>query len=273
MPILDKNNKLHADAGNSNGGQFIKKDGSGSSGNKSEDRVKSDGNNLSDGATPAEEKMLKELGYGSERKEKSNKKMTAEESRLKELGVDDDSESVEIFNEKNTEEFISALQEAKKTVPQTMAWRVSSPSPEEFDEEHPNAKKYATKGGSTVAIASDGDIVGVCKKVGDTENGKDVNGRDLISFAVKNGGNKLDAFSGLYGFYRKQGFEPVSWTPFDEEYAPLGWKKGRDEPEPVIFWKYTGKRTELSKEDFLNKVKPSENYDTAKQLRDKELDI
>ena len=27
MPIPDQNNKLHADAGNSNGGQFIKKDG------------------------------------------------------------------------------------------------------------------------------------------------------------------------------------------------------------------------------------------------------
>lgn len=64
MPTMDKNHKLHADAGNSNGGQFIKKDGSGSSGNKSEDRVKSNGNNLSDGATPAEEKRLKELGYG-----------------------------------------------------------------------------------------------------------------------------------------------------------------------------------------------------------------
>lgn len=267
MPILDKNKKLHADAGNSNGGQFIKKDGSGSSGNKSEDRVKSDGNNLSDGATPAEEKRLKELGYGSERKEKSNKKITAEESRLKELGVDDDSESVEIFNEKNTEEFIGALLSAKQSVDPKDAWRVSSPSTEEFDEEHPNARKYVTKGGSTVAITPDGDIVGVCKKVGDT-----VNGKELLAFSVKNGGKKLDAFSGLYGFYSKCGFEPVSWTPFDEQYAPSGWEKGRDEEEPVIFWKYTGNRTKLSAKEFLNSVKPSESYDEAKQKRDDEVE-
>ena len=108
----------------------------------------------------------------------------------------------------------------------------------------------------------------MCKKVGDT-----IRGKDLIDFAVKNGGKKLDAFSGLYYFYRNRGFEPVSWTQFNEEYAPSDWVKGRDEAEPVIFWKYTGNKTELSKEEFLNKVKPSEGYDEAKNVRDKEMDV
>ena len=88
---------------------------------------------------------------------------------------------------------------------------------------------------------------------------------------MKNDGKKLDAFSKLYGFYAKCGFEPVSWTPFDERYAPPGWDKNRDEPEPVIFWKYTGRRTKLTEEAFLSKVKPSESYDEAKRLRDKEI--
>ena len=101
---------------------------------------------------------------------------------------------------------------------------------------------------------------------------KAVSGRDLLAYAVKNGGKKLDAFSGLYGFYVKCGFEPVSWTPFDERYAPPGWDKNRDEPEPVIFWKYTGKQTKYKNSDeFLNDVKPSKDYNEAKSLRDKEL--
>ncbi len=169
-------------------------------------------------------------------------------------------------NEKNTEEFVDALLRAKSAIVPENAWRVSSPAAKEFDEEHPNAKKYVTKGGSTIAITPDGDIVGVCKKPGDT-----VNGSDMLAFAVKNGGKKLDAFSGLYGFYTKNGFEPVSWTPFDEQYAPSGWDAQRDEKEPVIFWKYTGKQTELPKEKFLNSIKPSKSYDDAKSIRDKEI--
>lgn len=65
---------------------------------------------------------------------------------------------------------------------------MSSPSAEEFDEEHPDARKYVTKGGSTIAITPDGDIVGVCHNMGDI-----VSGSDMLSFAVKNGGKKLDA--------------------------------------------------------------------------------
>lgn len=95
----------------------------------------------------------------------------------------------------------------------------------------------------------------------------------MLAFAVKNGGKKLDAFSGLYGFYSKAGFEPVSWTPFDERYAPPGWEKGRDAPEPVIFWKYTGKQTIYQKAaEFIANVKPSGSYDEAKEIRDKEME-
>lgn len=46
----------------------------------------------------------------------------------------------------------------------------------------------------------------------------------------------------LFNFYIKNGFEPVSYTPFDEKYALEGWKKELDKPEPVIFYKHTGKK-------------------------------
>lgn len=198
--------------------------------------------------------------------EKKEDRIKKPETDLSE--VDKNQYNSEISSDRSTAEFTSALTEAKATVLPEDAWRVSSPDTEEFEKEHPNAKKYITKGGSTIAITPDGDIVGVCKKVGDT-----IRGKDLIDFAVKNGGKKLDAFSGLYYFYRNRGFEPVSWTQFNEEYAPSDWVKGRDEAEPVIFWKYTGNKTELSKEEFLNKVKPSEGYDEAKNVRDKEMDV
>lgn len=92
---------------------------------------------------------------------------------------------------------------------------MSSPSAEEFEQEHPGAVMHVTQGGSTVAVTPDGDIVGVCKKPDDN-----VSGSDLLKMAVANGGKKLDAFSKLFYFYTKNGFEPVSWTPFDKEYAP-----------------------------------------------------
>lgn len=62
-----------------------------------------------------------------------------------------------------------------------------------------------------------------------------------------------------------------SWTPFDEEYAPEGWNKNRDEPEPVIFYKYTGKVTKEPYNEFISRVAPSNDYDTAMEVRNKEL--
>lgn len=173
------------------------------------------------------------------------------------------------FGGVKTPEFVDALTDAKATVakerPQD-SWRVSSPSAEEFEQEHPGAVMHVTQGGSTVAVTPDGDIVGLCKKPGDS-----IKGKDLLKTAVENGGRKLDAFSGLYEFYVTKGFEPVSWTPFNEEYAPSDWNAGYKK-EPVIFWKYTGKESSLSLEDFLKNTQASDSYDEAKNKRDKELE-
>lgn len=175
------------------------------------------------------------------------------------------------FGGAKTPEFVDALTDAKAAVakerPQD-SWRVSSPSAEEFEQEHPGAVMHVTQGGSTVAVTPDGDIVGVCKKPGDN-----VRGSDLLKMAVENGGKKLDAFSKLWRFYTNNGFEPVSWTPFNREYAPTDWKEEYGE-EPVIFYKYTGKHTAYKNSDeFLNAVKPTADYGEAMSIRDKELEV
>lgn len=91
--------------------------------------------------------------------------------------------------------------------------------------------------------------------------------------AVQNGGNKLDSYSGNHGFYVKCGFEPISWCEWNDEYAPDDWDESIAKREPVIFYKYVGKGkvkyTNLS--DFLSEVRPSEDYDTACEVRNNNM--
>ena len=167
----------------------------------------------------------------------------------------------------NTKTFVNTLAGAKATVDPKDAWRVSSPDSVVFDEEHPNAKKYTTPGGSTVAITPDGDIVAVCRNENDS-----LRGWQLMKFAVKNGGVKLDSFSGNHDFYARNGFEPVSWTRFvdEKEVRPDDWKPEYGK-EPVVFYKYTGKATNESIKDFINRVPESKDYFAAQKMRDDQI--
>jgi len=168
----------------------------------------------------------------------------------------------EITEVRKPEKFRDAMIAAKESVAPEARWRVDVHKADEYDKD----RMYVSTGGSCVAIEPNGNIVSVCKNKGDV-----IHGSDLLQHAIENGGDRLDAFGGLYGFYVKQGFEPVSWTPFNEEYAPDGWDKARDDAEPVIFYKYTGKSTTESKKEFFKRVKPSKDYDTAMSIRDKEI--
>ena len=119
-----------------------------------------------------------------------------------------------------------------------------------------------------MAVTKDGDIISVCKNPDDSLRGK-----DLLKMAVANGGKKLDAYSGIFGFYTKCGFEPVSWCEFDEQYAPPDWVKGRDEPEPVIFYKYTGNKSQFEDaNEFFAAVPTSEDYGAAQETRDGQVE-
>lgn len=213
------------------------------------------------------EKGVTEEGYKKEQGEKKqqaekiyNTDISAptEERRLKELVS-----GGENFSTANNVTFYSKMEKAKESLSEGSRWRVDIHDVEDYK----NDKLFVSKGGSCVAVEPNGNIISVCKKQGDN-----INGKDLIKYAIENGGDRLDAFGdGLYSFYTKQGFEPVSWTPFNEEYAPEGWNKNRDKPEPVIFYKYTGKVTKEPYNEFISRVAPSNDYDTAMEVRDKEL--
>ena len=176
---------------------------------------------------------------------------------------------VKMNKTKTSKDYVGKLTEAKKSLPEDQApWRVTQyKDGAEFDDWHPGAKMYHTDGGSTIAVTPDGDIVGVCHHEGDK-----VRGKELIAHAVENGGKKLDAYQGLYGFYTKCGFEPVSWCEWDERFAPDDWKKGRDKPEHIIFYKYTGNKSKYSNaQEFFDNVKKSADYDAAKEARNKDI--
>lgn len=157
---------------------------------------------------------------------------------------------------------------AKSTLPSGSEWRVDDTYTAK-DYEH--KKLFELPGGSCVAVTPEGDIVSVCKNL----NGED-RGSDLLKVAIANGGDRLDAFGeGLYQFYTKNGFEPVSWTPFVEKHAPHDWVKGRDNPEPVIFYRYVGSTPSISYSDFINGTKPcvgEDGYDQAMRIRNKLID-
>ena len=174
------------------------------------------------------------------------------------------------------ETFRKMLMDGKEKKEEIDRWRVSSDySVEDYNQ--PGMKLY-NAGGSVYALHEHGkgkDIISVCT----AENG--ARGYEILADAVANGGDRLDAFGKrLYRFYTRNGFEPVSWTPFNAEYAPDDWKsakaKGLDvKEEPVIFYKYTGKTPKYTYEEFLQAVKPDEGengYDTAMQRRDEEID-
>ncbi len=180
--------------------------------------------------------------------------------RLK-SGIDDD------MSGKTHEEYVPILKEAKASQPPNRAWRVSSPDVEEFKQEHPSAKLYSSNGGSCIGVDADGDIISVCKKIGDS-----VRGSDLLKYAIANGGTKLDSYSGNHDFYIRNGFEPVSWCEWNDDFAPDDWVEKRDEREPIIFYKYTGKATTESEEEFMKRISPSPDYDSARKQRDKDLE-
>ena len=138
--------------------------------------------------------------------------------------------------------FIKKINEAKSTNRDKDKWRVDVPSNEDLE----GVRIFQTWNGCTFAIKSDGDIINVCAK-------KDAKGHSLdnmeavMNYAVKMGGDRLDSFDGNWAFYRKCGFEPREWIGFDEDFGEsIGWVKGRDLPEAVVFMEYTGDKKRLT---------------------------
>lgn len=191
---------------------------------------------------------------------RQNKKEAYEEDTI----VDKNGNEIKTeFKQSSPKEFKKLLDEARDSHSDEEKWRVDNTHTiEDYEED----TLFVTKNNSTIAITKDGDIISVC-----TNANSEDRGRSLIQYAVKKGGKKLDAYDGIYGFYTKNGFEPVSWTKFDKQYAPDDWVDGRDKEENVIFYKYTGKKDIMSLDEFYKKVKPSSSYDEAQKKRDDEI--
>lgn len=197
----------------------------------------------------------------------TKEKQIAENKKQAEDTAKKESESDKI-SKTTPENFGKALNEAKASRPESDAWRVDDTHTTE-DYVNRGCQCYTSSGGSTVAVDKDGDIISVCKKAGD----KSIRGSELLAEAVRMGGRKLDSFDGNHDFYTENGFEPTSYTTFNEEYAPAGWKESGCGREDVIFYRYVGigkvKYTDL--EAFKQSVKPytGENgYDEAMKYRD-----
>lgn len=170
------------------------------------------------------------------------------------------------FNTASRKTFTKALGIAKALQKVKDQWRVTGMNRGQLKDWHPNAKLHVTDGGSTIALDK-GDIVSLCKNPNDS-----LKGSQLLQFAVKNGGKKLDSYAGNHEFYIRNGFEPVSWCKWDDAYAPKGWKESGAKPEHIIFYKYTGKKSEYdTAEKFFESVPASRDYDTAYEERDKQL--
>jgi len=165
------------------------------------------------------------------------------------------------FHNTTPAKFSRAVENAKAHVPENMRWRVSVYEPEHYA----GSKLHVTEKGSTAAVDKSGDIVSVCRRNDDT-----VRGFELLKDAVDNGGIKLDSYAGNHEFYTKNGFEPISWCEWVDEYAPSDWKDGF-EREPIMFYRYTGKPINVTLEDFITQVPPSADYDKAMNIRDERI--
>ena len=182
------------------------------------------------------------------------------------------------FYETTTDDFVEFYNASRESQPPESKWRVSA---DYTAEDYEHMELYLADDGASFAI-HDGDIVSVC-----TVHGGLTKGRHLLEEAVKRGGTKLDAYSGLFSFYTKCGFEPVSICEWDDDYAPDDWVKAngftddswkdKDDNgfacgrEDIVFFKYTGNKQNLSFEEWKASHAYDEDYDAAMKRRDKNL--
>lgn len=187
----------------------------------------------------------------------------------------DNKYSIKVREVTDKREFMECLEAARDSQPIHARWRVEIP---EKLSRYDNCKMFVTEHGSTVAIDEHGDIISVCAKIPKSQKKSKDSSRALLEFAVKNGGTKLDSYDGNYWFYRKCGFEPISYCEFVEDFAPDDWKKWHAfnskefKKENIIFFKHTGKQSKyVDENEFYDNVDVSKDYDDAEHIRDKQF--
>ena len=243
--------------------------GKGVTQDNAEEKYASDGIGGTHEATEAEKAKLKEMGITQSEKKQSG---TAEERRLKELGIEKDKD----LSDTDNKTFHKTITKAKESNAPKERWKVDTTHSEDF---YSHCKCFVGLGGCTVAVVKDGEnagnIVSVCKNQNTKEKGVL---SKLLRCAVANGGDRLDAFGeGLFNKYQKNGFEPVSWTPFNTAFAPDGWKPQYGaKKNPIVFYRYVGKDkvSGVTFQDFINNTQPfvgDNGYDEAEKFRNEEI--
>ena len=189
------------------------------------------------------------------------------------------------FSSADPKTFRDAVVEAQDSYADADGWRVGP-----HDEYSDADKCFVSEAGSSTCVAENGDIVSVCKKAGSADKAS-----DLLEQAIANGGNKLDAYGmGLFRLYTSNGFEPCSWCEWENSYAPDKRKSANGLPndeswfetpdselkcprEPILFYRYTGKKATYGSRDEIRKAynaflssRPSTgtDYDAAYAQRD-----
>lgn len=215
-------------------------------------------------------KALAKRKNGDETSRK-NKQIEANAKEAKEAEARATDNKSSKLDETKPDKFVSDLDKARSSRPDIDKWRVDNTHTAE-DFESRGCRCYVSKGGSTVAVDKNGDIISVCKSAGDTS----VRGSDLLREAVRMGGNRLDSFGGNHDFYVRCGFEPVSYTPFNERYAPDGWRESGCGHEPVVFYRYVGvgnvRNTDLNA--WINRTPAftgEDGYEDAMRYRDRHM--
>ena len=134
------------------------------------------------------------------------------------------------------EEFYRAIENAKKV--NTHGAFVTKHSIDEYKD----MKLYITLDSCAgIAITPDNNIVSIF-------NGGEKRGvlKTLLPLAINQGGRKLDNFNSqkLSAMYELYGFNPVSKTAFNCEFAPDDWNYERDGEPDIVFWIHNGDSAE-----------------------------
>lgn len=141
-------------------------------------------------------------------------------------------------------------------------WSVDIPSDEIILDAAKNNRLIDKQGGMGI-VTDDGNMIGMFKYDKESKG----TAQAVQEERVKLGGIKLDNFDGyLTKLYQKNGFRVVSRVPFNEEYAPVGWKKEKHGTPDVVAMVYDP-NNELEIEE-----KTFEDYDEAMAYRDSFVD-
>lgn len=144
-------------------------------------------------------------------------------------------------------------------------------------DEYENMKLFITTDGSAgIAITSDNNIVSIF-------NGGEKRGvlKTLLPLAIGQGGRKLDNFNSekLSAMYELYGFNPVSKTKFNCEFAPDDWNYERDGEPDIVFWVHNGDSAEDVVLNFgrynvpWEAVQEFSTYEKAEKYRDDLIEL